>query len=131
MSEPRKKANHVGAPAIFELELACRQINEAFGGGIAHCYLVGSALDRADRRDIDVRLIISDEEFQSLFPHCVDPRPSFWEHDARWLLMTTALSEYLSKRTGLSIDFQFQAQTAANEFHKGPRHALGMRMSPR
>lgn len=53
MSEPaRVKSIYVGAPKCFALELALRQIDDAFGlygmtggGGL---YLVGSALERPD-----------------------------------------------------------------------------------
>lgn len=114
------KASYVGAPAIFALELACRQLCEAFPG--FGCYHVGSSLERADWRDVDVRFIMSDEEFADLFPDA----GQHWEHDARWLLLTVSISERLSKATGLPIDFQFQPQTHANEHHKGQRSALGM-----
>jgi len=118
----RKKASHVGAPAIFALTQACQDINRAFGG--FGCYLVGSATERPDWRDIDVRLIMRDEEFRALFPQAHDR--CGWEFDPRWILLTVAISERLSKVTGLPVDFQFQPQTWANEHHKGPRHPLGL-----
>ncbi len=40
------KANHVGAPAVFALEQACREICNAFDG--YGCYLVGSSIERAN-----------------------------------------------------------------------------------
>lgn len=121
--ERRRKSIYVGAPACFALELACQQINAAFGG--LGCYLVGSALERPDWRDVDVRLILTDEEFASLFPDA----GRNWEFDERWLLMTVSISERLSKITGLPVDFQFQPQTHANEHHKGRRNALGLRFA--
>ena len=124
---PRHKASHVGAPAIFALTQACQDINRAFRG--YGCYLVGSALERPDWRDVDVRLIMSDAEFAALFPDARD-RGS-WEFDPRWLLLTIAISERLSKLTGLPIDFQFQPQTHANEQHKGKRSALGLIFAPK
>lgn len=124
--EARKKGNYVGAPAIFALETACRQITEAFGS--YGCYVVGSALERPDWRDVDVRYIMADDEFEKLFP---DAYPQCWEQDPRWLLLTVAISERLSKLTGLPIDFQFQPQTHANERHKGQRHAIGIHIAPR
>ena len=55
-ADPRKKFCYVGAPAIFALETACRQITEAFDSyGV---YLVGSALERPDWRDVDLRMIM-------------------------------------------------------------------------
>lgn len=117
---PRVKASHVGAPAVFALELACRDICGAFDG--YGCYLVGSALDRPDWRDVDVRFIMEDCKFAALFPKA----GQHWEQDTRWLLITVSISERLSKVTGLPIDFQIQPQTHANERHKGNRHAIGI-----
>lgn len=117
------KANYVGAPAIFALEQACREVSEAFDG--FGCYLVGSAIQRPTWRDVDVRYIMADEEFAQLFPSA----DQHWEQDARWLLLTVSISERLSKVTGLPIDFQFQPQTYANEHHKGPRHSIGLRIA--
>jgi hypothetical protein len=123
----RKKGIYVGAPACFALELACKAINEAFGG--FGCYLVGSALERADWRDIDVRHIMSDEEFMQEFPGTYDPKRGLavWEFDPKWILLTTGISAYLAKATGLPVDFQFQPQTHANDRHEGQRNALGRR----
>lgn len=121
---PRKKGIYVGAPACFALELACQHIHNAFGGfGI---YLVGSALERPDWRDIDVRLIMGDDEFAALFPDAGPVDRGRWEFDARWLLLTVSISNWLREQTGLPIDFQVQPQSHANERHKGPRNALGL-----
>lgn len=120
--EARKKAVYVGAPACFALELACQHLHDAFGEyGL---YLVGSALERADWRDVDVRYILSDEGFAALFPDAGE----HWEHNPRWLVMTVAISAWLSKETGLPIDFQFQPATHANERHSKPRNALGLKI---
>src|ERR1700690_133329 len=110
------KANYIGAPKVFALELACRDICAAFNG--YGCYIVGSALARPDWRDVDVRFIMADADFAVLFPDAGE----YWEQDTRWLLMTVAISERMSKVTGLPIDFQFQPQTHANERHNGLRH---------
>lgn len=135
MTEPeRKKASYVGAPAIFLLELACKQINEAFGeeNGAEYgcCFLVGSALERPDWRDVDVRMILDDAAFRRLFPAAsMTPGVANWEFDVRWALMTSTISAHLSKITGLPIDFQFQPMTFANERHKKPRNPLGLAFS--
>lgn len=119
----RKKATYVGAPAIFALETACGQINEAFGG--CNCYLVGSSMERPDWRDVDVRYIMDDEQFEREFPDA----GQCWERDAKWLLLTVAISERLSKVTGLPIDFQIQPRTHANDRHKGSRSAIGIKIA--
>jgi hypothetical protein len=122
---PRKKVNYVGAPAIFALEQACQHICDAFGG--YGCYIVGSALERPNWRDVDVRYIMSDAQFEEVFPGAMP----CWEQDARWLLLTVSISQWLSKQTGLPVDFQFQPQTHANERHSGARHAIGIRIGKR
>lgn len=117
---PMPKASYIGAPACFRLELACQQLRRAFGHfGI---YQVGSSLSRADWRDVDMRYILSDDEFAKLFPNAGQN----WEHDVRWLVMCAGLSAWLSTESGLPIDFQFQPSTHANERHKGLRNAFGL-----
>ena len=127
----RQKAIYVGAPACFALELAARQLSEAFGHDDSYgVYLVGSALERPDWRDVDVRMIMSDEGFRRLFPDAGPIEQGRWEFDPRWLIMTTAISAWLSKQSGLPIDFQFQPQSHANAKHKGRRNALGLHLAP-
>lgn len=123
--KPRTKACYVGAPAIFALHLACQQIKEALEPA-SHCgvYLVGSALERPDFRDVDVRAILDDAAFAALFPQS-PLHSAAWELNPRWLLLNTALAAWLRERTGLPIDFQIQPMTHANERHKKPRHSLG------
>lgn len=125
--QKRKKWIYIGAPACFALEEIARHVSDAFSDddGAYGIYVVGSCLERPDWRDVDVRLIMSDEGFERLFPRA----GQHWEHDARWLLLTCAISDLMSKRTGLPIDFQIQPQTHANEKHKGPRNAIGIRIS--
>lgn len=123
--EPRGKICYVGAPAIFKLERACKALNRAFGG--FGCYGVGSAWERPDWRDVDVRFIMRDDDFRKLFPKARnDGHAANWEFDDRWLLLTTAISAMLSAETGLPIDFQFQPASFANKRHKGQRHPLGL-----
>ena len=125
MKRPRKKSTYTGAPACFALELCCKQLTAAFGWGTGGLYVVGSALERPDWRDIDLRYILPDKEFARLFPDAGD----HWEHDPRWLVLTVAISGWLRAQTGLPVDFQFQPQTQANERHKGLRNAVGLRFA--
>lgn len=57
---------------LYHLDQACQLISRAFGSGPP--YLVGSAADgtAGSYRDVDVRLILSDEEFARV---CPAPRP--------------------------------------------------------
>jgi hypothetical protein len=119
----RKKGVYIGAPACFALEQCCQHINEALGD--FGCYLVGSALERADWRDVDVRYIMTDEQFAKLFPDA----GQHWEHNPRWLLLTVSISGWMRSVTGLPVDFQIQPQSHANERHKGQRSALGLKIA--
>ena len=115
------RANFLGGPAFFDLNHACRAVTDAFGYS---CYLVGSALKRRDYRDVDVRCILSDEDFDRLFS--MEQSGLNATYNARWSLLTVAISQWLSKRSGLPVDFQFQRRSDANIKFPGPRHALGI-----
>lgn len=108
----------VGMPAALHLEAFGREINDAFG----HLpYLVGTAATGKTWRDVDVRLILSDDEFDQLFPPV-----SSDQTDGRWGLICAAISELARQRTGLPVDFQIQRQSYANERFPGVRLALGI-----
>ncbi len=118
------RANYLGAPAAFNLSQACRILVEAYG---YHIYLVGSCLVKRDYRDVDVRCILDDDEFDAMFPGISET----WYVDARWSIQNVALSEWLAARTGLPIDFQFQRRTQANEDFDGDRQPLGIFVRPK
>lgn len=121
-----KRANYVPAPHFFALNHACSLLNRALGG--FGCYLVGSSLERRDYRDVDVRFILSDEEFDRLFrvrPEDAESGAAGWLNPL-WSLMCTSISVWLREQTGLPVDFQIQRQTQANEKHPGTRSALGI-----
>lgn len=124
-AQPKKVAKpgccYIGAPEVFSLSLICEQVARAFGEHV--CYLVGSATERADFRDVDVRLIIGDAKWEALFGNSQNGEISLF-----WSLINTAISEYIERRTGLNIDFQIQSMTTANgPLHKGGRRfPLGM-----
>lgn len=119
----RTKFCHVGAPACFLLEEACQFLNRAFDG---RCYLVGSVLERPDWRDVDIRLMMQDDDFMALFPDVNSLENASWEFDARWIVMTTSISEQLKRKTGLPIDFQFQPASFGNARHDKRRNPIGM-----
>ncbi len=97
---------------LRELDEACDLIARAYGMP----YLVGSAGIGGHKgwHDVDVRLILSDEEFDALCSTV-----------ARWELLSIAIGDYLRRRTRLPIDFQIQRQTEANAKHSKPRNPLG------
>lgn len=99
---------------LHSLDSACALIRRAFGHPP---YLVGTAgAGSAERyRDVDVRLILDDGEFDALCPTL-----------ARWELLSLSIGAYLRERTSLPVDFQVQRMTEANEKHDKPRNPLGM-----
>ena len=121
----RQRAHYLTPSAYYELDLACRPLAEGFGYGV---YLVGSSMERPDYRDVDVRLILSDEEFDRIFLPGTDAAIQEGRLGAGrsfWTIVCLAVSRYLSERSGLPVDFQVQRQTEANQKHDGPRSALG------
>jgi hypothetical protein len=133
-TEPKKKVCYVGAPAIFSLEMACQTVNDAFReeDEIGCCYLVGSCMERPDWRDVDVRYIMSDGQFQRLFLGTYEyEQHILWEQNPRWLLLITSISNWLQKQTGLPVDFQIQPQTFANKHHDKGRSAIGIKVTMR
>jgi hypothetical protein len=103
---------------LYRLDLACTTLFQFCRemDGPAGIYLVGSVEERPDFRDVDVRMILADADFDAQFGHS----PGLWS------LFCYAVSRWLADDTGLPIDFQVQRMTEANENHPGPRNALGM-----
>jgi hypothetical protein len=117
------RATYLQVTALYTLDEACRTINEAFD---STCYLVGSSTERADYRDVDVRVMLPEETFDVLFPGC-PPDPAVTPaSDPYWSLVCVAISEHLSRQTGLPIDFQVQRRDEANRLYSKPRHPLGI-----
>lgn len=115
--KPWRRANFVPAPHFYLLNQACLPLVQAFGHSV---YLVGSAIERRDYRDVDVRCILDDAEYDRLFGKDGGYTNAFWS------LVCTSVSLYLSQATGLPVDFQIQRQTQANAQHSGKRAALGI-----
>lgn len=120
---PMKRCNWLPAPAAFNLSMACVLVNKAFDDSFG-CYLVGSSLKKRDYRDVDVRLIMSDEGFTKLFGEGFERHPLL---SPLWALMCSSITLFLREQTGLPVDFQIQQQTKANEeFGEHERHPLGI-----
>lgn len=104
------------------LSWACRPIRAAFGHPP---YLVGSVTRGGAYRDVDVRTILSDEEWDRIIGS--PPGDDGSAHaDPLWALLNASISEWLSALSGLPIDYQIQRQTEANAAHDGMRSALGL-----
>lgn len=127
-----KRVNYLPAPGYFKLNQAVAVINRAFDDkGSYGIYLVGSCLARRDFRDVDVRMIMKDGDYDRLFPGAAD-RPDL---NAYWSLTCVTLAEWLTNQSGLPVDFQIQRASVANEqfpthggVRENPRNALGIFM---
>lgn len=112
------RKSHLTTAQFAILNDACIPVAEAFD---SPPYLVGSATQGPDFRDVDLRLILTDEDFD------------YWFLDRvmLWSLICMTISQHLATITGLPIDFQIQRMTEANEKHPTThRHPMGMRTRP-
>jgi hypothetical protein len=109
----KHRASYLTVTRQYNLNAACQALRP-FGYGTYH---VGSSLERADYHDVDLRCILEDDEYGRL----IGGRDS----EKRLAFLNAAISEWLTARTGLPIDFQFQQQTDANEKFKGRRSHVG------
>lgn len=112
------RTSYLSTAEFALLNDACIPITEAFD---SPPYLVGSVAERADYRDVDLRVILADEDFDHWFCGRV----------MLWSLVCRAISHYLRNATGLPIDFQIQRMTEANANHSTThRNPMGMRSRP-
>lgn len=112
----------VGQPAFMKLDHFGREAHEFFG---AVAYQVGSSLRTRAWRDVDVRVILSDEEFDAMLGEATRPLAL----NARWNAACLAWSARGREVTGLPIDFQIQPQSHADE-EEGLRNPLGSLSGP-
>lgn len=112
----------VGMPAALLLHEFGSHVWAAFGTPPFH---VGSSLAGKQWRDVDVRLIVSDEEYERLELG----KPNLPHQNGKWVAFCLAFSALGRQITGLPIDFQIQQQSRANEDYPRadcPRSALGV-----
>jgi hypothetical protein len=118
-----RSASYLSPPDFHRLNWACRPVAQAFG---SPPYLVGSVLTRPDYRDIDLRLILDDDVFDSMFGE----REGIVSHRraTTLLLMNIALSDLIQRAANppAPIDFQFQSMTQANVPAHGMRNPMGL-----
>lgn len=118
--EQKQRVNvGVGMPAYLHLEAFGEVLRDAFPEGTP--YLVGSSLFGRDWRDVDVRLLMRDEDFERTIGPIVHPA----YRNRRWNALCVAFSALGSSMTGLPIDFQIQPLTDANTRYPRARSALG------
>lgn len=106
------RVNYLTVAQNFALETACAVLNDAGCGP----YLVGSCMERPNFRDVDLRCILDDDEFEK----------RFGGQRVRLRLLNAALSEWVTARTGLPIDFQFQSRTEADQYKGQRRNPMGI-----
>jgi hypothetical protein len=82
-------------------------------------YQVGSSLETKAWRDVDVRLILPDNEFEARFG-----KIQSCQVNTKLAAVTLAFAALGKEMTGLPIDFQIQSQSHANEKYPGKRSAL-------
>ena len=104
----------VGQPGNLRLFAWAQQLDCAFG---VSPLLVGSAIQRKDWRDVDVRLVLPDEQYHQWVG-------GSWYLESRRQSMCVAYSIWGQQYTGLPIDFQFQPATEAEQHSGQPAIAL-------
>lgn len=109
----------VGMPAALKLDEFGSHVWSVFGHPP---YLVGSALLSKEWRDVDVRVILPDDQYEA------DGlgEPGRGCLNGKWVALSLAFSSLGREMTGLPIDFQIQQQSDANQRYPGPRNAIGM-----
>jgi len=109
------RSTYIPLSSFILLDHACGPIVEAFD---EFPYHVGSSTQRADWRDVDVRLILEDNRYDEFR----FTEPTYWS------LFCLAVSEYLSRVTQLPVDFQVQRMSHAKEQYGDQfRNPLGVR----
>lgn len=98
-----------GMPGTIYLDLFGHWLREAFPHATA--VHVGSSATSKTWRDVDVRLVMPDEDFDALFPNGL----ALHQNDTKWALLSAAIAELGRKLTGFPIDFQFQRRSEASD----------------
>ncbi len=113
---------HLGL-ILFTLYLSCDTKWLRFIAQRLTPHHVGSSLMHKHHRDVDVRLILSDETY-ALWEL---GNPEYPLLNAKWISLCRAYSALGTAMTNLPIDFQIQQRTFANtHYGKQERSALGI-----
>jgi|WetSurMetagenome_2_1015567.scaffolds.fasta_scaffold419830_2 hypothetical protein len=111
-----------GMPQALMLNEFGSQVWSVFG---SPPYLVGSSLKTKQWRDIDVRLILSDEDYEKWGFGA----PTEAHINSKWVALCLAFSALGKSMTGLPVDFQIQQSSFAHSKFPSPEHprsALGI-----
>ena len=109
----RRRFSYLTVLEEWRLDQACAPLWKVPGW---HTYHVGSSTERRDFRDVDLRTILPDDEFDAI------PR-------GLRRLLQMSVSQLLTVQSGLPIDWQLQPMREANtdETKGKPRNAMGLR----
>lgn len=112
----------VGQPQGMLLNEFGDFISKSFG--TLSVYHVGSSMgdNKKDWRDVDIRLMLTDDEWSSLFG---DLHPIDCHRSQKWRSFCIVFSHYGKHLTGLPIDFQIQRIKEANDEFDSPRSHVG------
>lgn len=111
--EPWSRANYLTVAQTDLLNDWGRTLAAMFNGD--HAMHVGSSLERADWRDVDVRMVVLDDDKHAALKAAVNI--------ARLNLVVSLWGQQV---TGLPIDFQVQDSVENAEYHSRRRNALGI-----
>lgn len=115
-----KVLNGVGMPYALHLDEWGYLLNLAFG---ERPYLVGTAAVGKQWRDVDVRMIFDDEQWDRWIGRHEKDKSMI----PAWFVLVAAISTWGREFTGLPIDFQFQLRSEIkDEDWKKPRLPLGL-----
>lgn len=110
----------IGFPMSLKLNDFGRKVYDAFGD---FPYRVGSSVTQKQGwRDVDIRLILSKEEYDKL--ELGDPERG--PENPKWVALCYAFSELGKSMTGLPIDFQIQERDYANKNFDANRDPIGI-----
>lgn len=121
-----KTGTGVGSPAHLLLNAWGTLVHDAFG---EIPYLVGSATTSKTWRDVDIRVMLDDDQWNRILPGVPTTGGAGFVYP-RWSALCMAVSAWGQQFTGLPIDFQFQPRDHANTRYKGYREPLGIRIDP-
>lgn len=114
-------------PTFAILDQACVPLHHL--GQNLGIVLVGSALERPDYRDIDLRMIMTDKDFLTLFPTAELTSGAF-SLNPTWRFLISSISSHLSYITGgLPIDFQIQPLIHSENYRGLSRQPMGIQIT--
>jgi len=120
----KRSASYLTPHQMRRLDAACIPAVRALGFGTV--VLVGSVLTHPDYRDVDVRAVIADEDFDRMFPGVKVHKDGAAHYSQLWAWICMSVSGEISQASGMNVDFQIQRRTEASKT-EGGRIPLGCR----